>query len=452
MIPSSASLVRVPLLAALCAALALGCGSSESSTDAASGGADAAATDSQGAAATGPLLLTPAHTLRVGQADNAEVVRLIPGQRRALLLSSKARKVTLLAVDDDRLRIVREATLFADDPSESELTHAEISSDGTWAVATRTLIEVDADGAQTDCGGELVFLDVRDADTFGAILRQVEVGPMPDNVDISADDRVVVSANERDGPDAWGKCTRTDEVASISVVDVGDDPAGATERVRIPVADHDGTPREPESLAIAADDDLVMVTLQDSHELAMFRLSAVAGTGDPAAALQIVRLPDDDLGAGPWPDGVAGLMSSDDGEIFVVAGEWNDTLTVLDATGEVLASVPVAAADLPTTLPRVVDEGSPLFSPDSVAPFTWQGMPQVAVTLRHAGAVALYDLSDPRAPRYVSAAPVGADEAGGQDEDGSTVRPEGVAAAPDGSFVLTANEGESSVTLLVPSR
>ena len=51
---------------------------------------------------------------------------------------------------------------------------------------------------------------------------------------------------------------------------------------------------------------------------------------------------------------------------------------------------------------------------------------------------------------YSSAVQVGHDEKGGQDEDGSTIRPEGVAAAPDGHFLLTANEEESSVSLVLP--
>jgi len=64
--------------------------------------------------------------------------------------------------------------------------------------------------------------------------------------------------------------------------------------------------------------------------------------------------------------------------------------------------------------------------------------------------VAVYDVTDPTAPVYDTAVTVGADERGGQDDDGSTIRPEGIAAAADGTFVLTANEAESSVSLIVP--
>jgi DNA-binding beta-propeller fold protein YncE len=431
---------------ALALAAALAAGGCESDAGAGGGGCG---TDGTGCATTWVGQL--AQTLRLGASDNAEVIKVVPGRPLALLVSSKARKVTLLRVTGDRMETVREATLFADDPTESELTHVDVSSDGSWAVLTRTLLTTDGSGAQTACGGELVFIDAADADTFGAVTRQVTVGPMPDSVDISDDDTLVVSANERDGPDAWGKCEVAGATPSISVVDVAGGPAAATERHRIELVDADTGPREPESVVFSADNDLVVATLQDSHEVALFRVSALAGKTAPTSDdLTIVRLPDDALGAGPWPDGVARVQAGDGTEYFVVAGEWNDTLTVLDGTGRVVATKTVAASDLPANLPRVLQEGYPPFSPDSLAPFRAGDRVYLAVTLRHAGAVAVYDLTDPAAPAYHTAVAVGADERGGQDEDGSTIRPEGISAASDGAFVVVANEGESSVSLVVP--
>jgi len=417
------------------------------------GACDSGTGGGDGSPAAGHFLAELADTLLLGAADNAEVVKAVPGTDRALLISSKARKLTLLQVEGDQLSVLREAALFENDPTESELTHVAVSPDGTWAVCTRTLIETDGDGAQTDCGGELVFVDVADGDGFGTVLAQVPVGPMPDAVAVSPDGRWVAVANERDGPDAWGKCAVPGEVPSVSVVEIpGGDPAAAVERHRVIMVDADTGPREPETVAFSKDGDLVVATLQDSHELVMFRISDLDGVAAPTSeldAVRIVALPGDAAGAGPWPDGVERVALSDGGEVFVVAGEWNDTFLVVDPAGQVLANHPISPADLPSDLPRVIDEGYPLFSPDSVASFVVEGSPHVAFTLRHAGAVAVYDLSDPVAPVYVSAVAVGKDEAGGQDEDGSTIRPEGIAAAGDGAWLITANEEESSVSLAV---
>ena len=422
---------------------ALAAGGCDSGGDSGSGGGPGA----------GHYLAELAHTLLMGAADNAEVVKQVPGTSRALLISSKARKLTLLAVDEDKLTTLREAALFENDPTESELTHLAVAPDGTWAACTRTLIETDGDGAQTDCGGELVFVDVRDAETFGTVLIRVPVGPMPDSVAVSDNGRWVAVANERDGPDAWGKCVVPGEVPSVSVLEIPDgDPTGAVERHRIVMVDGDTGPREPESVVFSQDNDLVVVTLQDSHELLMFRVSALEGTAHPTSeldAVRIIALPGDAVGAGPWPDGVERVPLPAGGEIFAVAGEWNDMFILVDSEGQILANHPVSPADLPADLPRIVDEGSPLFSPDSVASFTVDGRPHVAFSLRHAGAVAIYDVTDPVAPIFASAVTVGLNETGGQDEDGSSIRPEGIAAAPDGSWLLVANEAESSVSLAV---
>jgi DNA-binding beta-propeller fold protein YncE len=403
--------------------------------------------------AAGHYLAELADTLLLGAADNAEVVKAIPGTDRAVLVSSKARKLTLLQVGAETLVVLREATLFENDDTESELTHVAVSPDGAWAACTRTLIETDGDGAQTDCGGELVFVDVTDSADFGTIRAQVPVGPMPDAAAVSPDGTWVAVANERDGPDAWGKCVVAGEVPSVSVVEVpGGDPAAAVERHRVTMVDADTGPREPETVAFSKDGDLVVATLQDSHELVMFRISDLDGIDDPTselAAVTIVALPGDAAGAFPWPDGVERVVLPGGGEVFAVAGEWNDTFLVVDPAGQVLANKAITPADLPADLPRVIDEGTPLFSPDSVASFTVDGHPHVAFTLRHAGAVVIYDLTDPAAPVYVSAVAVGKGEAGGQDEDGSTIRPEGVAAAADGAWLITANEEESSVSLAV---
>ncbi|MFT7621119.1 MAG: DNA-binding beta-propeller fold protein YncE, partial [Myxococcota bacterium] len=382
-------------------------------------------------------------TLLMGPADNAEVVRVVPNTDRAVLVSSKARKLTLLQASETGLTSLREAVLLAGDPGESELTSIAISPDGTWAAVTRTILTFDEQGAQTRCGGEVLLVDVTDGSAFGSVLATVSVGPMPDSVDIAPNGQVLAVGNERDGPDAWGKCDVLGAEASISVVDVTGGPAAAVEIYRIRMIDTDTGPREPESVCFGADSDLVAVTLQDSHELALFRVSALsAGGGATSADLQIVALPVNALGAGPWPDGVTRFADGTGRELFAIAGEWNDTFTLVDTQGTVVASVSLDPADLPDSLPRVLAAGSPRFSPDSIAAFVREGRSYLGFTLRHSGAVGVWDVTDPAKIHFAGAIAVGKNEQGGSDEDGSTIRPEGISASPDGSWIIVANEGE----------
>ncbi|MDX9723771.1 MAG: hypothetical protein RBU37_23685 [Myxococcota bacterium] len=397
------------------------------------------------------FLATNQATLKMGSADNAEVVRVFPSGDAGLLVSSKARKLTRLAIATDALSVSREKTLFPNDPSESELTSLAIAPNGAWAALTRTFIEVDGAGAQVDCGGSVVLVDVSDSAQFGEVLAEVPVGPMPDAVAISPNGEWMAVANERDGPDAWGKCELAGEQASLSLIELSGGPAQASESKRIVMVDGSTGPREPESVAIGADNDTVVSTLQDSHELAIFKRSDILQVGQPSSAdVSIVALPKNAIGAGPWPDGVGRIEDGAGNEFFAVAGEWNDTMTIVAADGSIVSSIDISERDLPGNLVRVVKAEYPLFSPDSVAFFRYGGTPFVALSLRHSGALVFYDVSDAAAPSYAGTVQVGEQELGKSDEDGSSIRPEGVGAAADGAFLLSANEGESSVTLVRP--
>ena len=91
-------------------------------------------------------------TLLLGQSDNAEVVKMLPNGTQALVVASKARKLTLVDLGSGTLTARRSRTLFADDPSESETTAAVVAKDGSWAAVTRNLSARDADGQQTSGG------------------------------------------------------------------------------------------------------------------------------------------------------------------------------------------------------------------------------------------------------------------------------------------------------------
>ena len=94
---------------------------------------------------------------------------------------------------------------------------------------------------------------------------------------------------------------------SISLVDLSAFPT-LREVWRIEL---DGTTgQEPEQVAFSADSDHVAVALQDSQQVAFFQVSALANNAAPTAAdLKIVTLPNNSLGAEPWPDGTIGFQA-----------------------------------------------------------------------------------------------------------------------------------------------
>lgn len=386
-----------------------------------------------------------AQTLQFGRADNAEVVKVLPGTRRAIVVASKARRVTLIEVAGEELLELASATLFVSDATESELTHIDFGPGGTWAVITRTLISKDASGATTDCGGSLVFIDISPGPGFGRILKEVPVGPMPDAVDVSPDGKWVVSANERDV--VWGKCEGLDALPgpSLSLIDVSNGVLAAVETTRIMMGDD--MEREPEQVVFARDSDLIVATIQDTHEVLFVRRSELTST-TTASQGHFLSLPANSIEQDAWPDGIAGFVDGSGRELFVVAGEANDTLYIVDTTGNLVHAFEILASDVPASFPRDGSWG-PLFRPDSVATFTQDGDAYVAVTLKASGAVGVWQVTDPHAPHRIVIEKVGAQESSSMSEE-SSLGTEGVSASSEYGFIITANEAESSISLLLP--
>jgi len=388
-----------------------------------------------------------------GADDNSEVVKMTPDGDRAVLVASKARKLTLLGVTPAGLTVLRSAALFTDDAGESELTHLDIDARGTYAAITRTL-PIKTGDTLTDCRGELVFVDIGDSDAFGTVLKTVPVGPMPDAVDLSPDGRWAVTADEVDYND--GKCPLPEITPSVTVIELADgDPTTASTRAAITLPiEGDGTRREPEQIIFAQDSRRVAVTLQDTHEVMLFSVDDVLGTEDQVRTvngdtLTITRLPDRSTGAEPWPDGVACFMDAAGRDYFVVAGEYNDTFTVLDLDGRVVNHVELVPTDFPSDLPRNIEDWSHApFRPDSIAPFQFEGHSYLAFSLKHAGAVGVWLVDDVEAITLSSVIKIGRTD-GGTPVTESTIGVEGISAGPNG-LIVTANEGESSASLVGP--
>lgn len=387
-----------------------------------------------------------AHTLKRGESDNAEVIKVLSGGEFALLVSSKSRKIALLRIAGGKLTEVRSRALFPQDTSESELSHIAADSTSSWAVVTRTLPQSDQ-GTITGCAGELVFVDIKDAASFGDVLKQVPVGPMPDSVDISPDNKRVASANERDV--VWGKCEGVQglDPASISIVDVANGPASAKETLRVLMTTNEE--REPESIKFSKSGELLVATLQDSHEVAYLDLKALSGKQSASDAdLKIVALPQNSLGQDAWPDGITPFVDNSGTEYFATANEANDSVTLLGADGTIVSNLEILASDIPADYPRDGSWG-PLFRPDSIDTLLWKGRSYLVLTLKASGAVAIFDVSDVKKATFAGTIKVGDQEGASRTEE-STILPEGISTSNTLGAILTANEGESSVSLILP--
>lgn len=395
------------------------------------------------------LKLTTQASSMISTQSNAEIVRVVQESGLILLLDSKKGQLINYSWDGSKLKQGANERSLLPPAGENEITSSAIVSSKVLAV-TQTVIKSDSQGKQIDCAGKLLFVNIEIGPNFGTIISSVDVGAMPDAVAISEDAQWAVTADERDGPDAWGKCTVADKHPSISIVSLKDGVESAKVISTIELSTNgENMPREPEYVAIANDNDSVAVTLQDSHEVAMFKISQTVTKGAKLKedAINIISLPKNAQGAAPWPDGIIHI-SVNNKSYYVVAGEWNDCLITLDASGQLVSNMPIEARYVPSNYPYAEAANTPRYSPDSLFAFKRDNKQYVAATLRHAGAVIVYNYDSPSAPVFAGIAKVGAQEKGKVDEDGSTVRPEGISGAADGRFLVTANEGEGSLSYI----
>jgi len=395
-------------------------------------------------------------TLVAGTFDNAEIVRAIENTNDAILVSSKAQKLTRYTFNDSKgISLVKmsDSIIAAPASDDDEITSGNLYDKDTF-IATHTILRKTGEKI-TSCEGELIAVSLKD-DEFGKVIKTVDVGPMPDYVAVSPDKKWAISADERDSEvDAWGKCPVTDAVPSVTIVDLSEGVSSmkAVARIKFTQKSEYG-PREPEGVAIASDNDTVAVSLQDSNEMAIFRISDVMKNtadaetgmielGDDAA--KIVMLPVSDEGLYTWPDGVVSLKVGGK-DYFVLAGEWNDMIVTSDTDGNIISKVQITKSDVPTTYPCSSEAETPHYSPDSLTTYTRDGHTYVAASLRYAGAVIAYNFDDPTKPTFAGVAKVGKDDYAGCSENNSKVRPEGISAA--NGLIWTANEKESSISVV----
>ncbi len=377
-------------------------------------------------------------SLATGADENPEIVRVIPGTvNRAVLASSASKKLTFIDYGAASFSFA-ESYSYDLGGTASEMTSMTVSPDGKFLVIT---------DARADCAKG--FLHIVDLDVnHGTIINSIEVGYNPDSVAISKDGRWLVSADEDDREDR--PCKPADRHGgSVSVIDLSVGLELATVVKTIPT-DWD-VDAEPEGVKIAPDNDTVLVALQETSQLAFFRLSEI---NDADFAMYAVINFVDDLGVSAGePDGIA---LNEEGDIALVGLEKTDSfamISVTDATVLALYSIE-DNGDLPSSYNRDLEKSTKRMEPEEVALIKAGGQVFALMALQESHAVLVYNVTDPTEPFFDSVAPVGigyqAEDDAGLNEK-SEIGSEGLAICMQNAITFIANEREGSVTMLTSS-
>lgn len=399
--------------------------------------------DEQSSNTTNRLSAVQKITHKFSETDNIESVRVTnESGDKAFVVGSKSKTVYRVqpGSDDITSEIIYQAENMTKD---EELTNSAAINETDYAL-THTLLLHDSSNEIVSCGGELILHDGKENKDY-----TVKTGPMPDAVAVSPDKKYAITADEHDDMvAAWGKCPIASEKPGVSIIDLSSGLASAKLVKQIQFTKNILGPREPEYVAIASDNDTAAVTLQDSHEVAIFSIQAVLNeSGDvlEESAAKIVQLPANPAGQNPWPDGIVSFTVNNK-IYFAIAGEWNDTIIIIDSAGNVVSNTYITESDVPTNFPCVEDTDSPRYSPDSITAFIHNEKQYIASSLKFAGAVIVYDVTDPSKPELQFIEKVGETDTQGCSKDGSSVSPEGISAGS--GYIWTANEGENSATVI----
>lgn len=417
----------------------------------------------------------------------------------AAVVGSKERKIHYMAYED-QTHTLEEFYHTAVDPfqtdskqtSESEFTNLAIvksqytdEKQSILGFVTKTELVYDASEKLIGCDGGLIALDYRASREADAKITAsgVNVGSMPDAVAFSGDKRYLLTADEHDSADTWGKCTVASYLPSVTIIDLMDEPDDDTafdfertitnpvkqvKQVFFTKKGVSGAPREPEYIAFSSDHRTVAVTLQDSHEVALFNVADVMkiegekiNAEDHGDIIRIVALEKNDAGYDVWPDGIVGFQAKNK-DYFAMAGEGNDTIEIIDQQGNHVSRIAITESDVPPTYPclKADDFATVKYSPDSITSFALNARVYVAATLRYAGAVIVYDVTNPTQPKFEFIARAGENDIvnDGVCKDYSSmthVYPEGIASQVirdafdnETAYIWIANEGNDTVTMM----
>ncbi|GAA0477659.1 hypothetical protein Ade02nite_68320 [Paractinoplanes deccanensis] len=282
----------------------------------------------------------------------------------------------------------------------------------------------------TDPSGKLVVID----DRTRKVVREIDLGGQPDSVAVAPSGRYVAVAieNERDEDVNDGRLPQL-PAGYLSVIDTRTWKAG-----RVDLA---GIDPEPEYVSINSRDEAVL-SLQENNQIAIVSLASkrvVRQFGAGQVTVTGVDTKDDDditldgtITAKREPDGVAWISddyfaSANEGDYEGGSRGWTifsrDGRVVWDA-GNSLEHIAVEHGLYPDK--RSDAKG---IEPENVAFARIGGTPYVFVNAERGNFTAVYDVSNPRRPRFQQLLP-------------TTNGPEGVVAVPSRGLVIVSSEEE----------
>jgi hypothetical protein len=223
---------------------------------------------------------------RSGDPRAAEIVAHDPASQRMFVVNSFTSSVDIVSIATPTAPTLVSSISISQTFGLGTAANSVAVSNGVVAVAVEA-------NPKTSPGLVAFF------DTNGALLNQLNVGPLPDMLTFTPDGRSVLTANEGE-PNSYGQPTSLDPEGSVSIIDVSGGIAGLTQANVRTVGFTDfnaGGPRngqlspqirifgpgasvaqdlEPEYIALSADSTTAYVTLQENNAVAI--IDVVAGT------------------------------------------------------------------------------------------------------------------------------------------------------------------------------
>ena len=206
--------------------------------------------------------------------------------------------------------------------------------------------------------------------------------------------------------------------------------------IKITHTGSNGNLAEPEGVKIAPDGETVYMTLQESNEVGWFSILS------PPDILQNRMTFTYD---GHEPDGI---WINSDGTIACTAGEYDGKIGIIDLTTIGTNTPTIYYANLADDLPNNwnwTDERKGI-EPEEVVIVEEGGKMFFLTTLQDAGAVVVYDITDPANPVWDSGAITELNDYVTQTDGESVGEPEGL--AYKNGYVLVSNTEDPSVALL----